>query len=131
MKKSENPLYLKFKQQGWTSIGTFLKETKVPVSAEAARMAIYLGKKISIPVLILLCKYLGFNINEIKKILIDAGDTEFVELMGGYMTPDEKAVLGMYEKIEDKQKVFDYIELIAKAEGKNVKKELDYLKRRA
>lgn len=129
MKKKGNILYQKLMEK-WPDLRTFLKETKVPVSSESARLAIYHGRTIGIPLLMLLCKYLGFNSTEIKKILAEAGDTEYIDLIGAYLTPDEKALLAVYEKINEKQKVLDYMEIIARAEGVTIAKELEYLKRR-
>lgn len=129
MKKKGNILYQKLKTK-WPDLQTFLKETKVPISYETARLAIYHNEKIGIPLLMLLCKYLGFNATEIKKIIADAGDTDFVELIGAYLSPDEKVLLAIYDKINDKQKILDYMEIIAKAEGQTITKELEHLKRR-
>jgi hypothetical protein len=127
--KTENILLRKLRQN-WRTMKNFLENSGVPVSSETARRAIFHNEPITIPPLVLLCKYLGFDGQEIKKILKKAGDEDFSSLIGGYLSPEQEALVAIFDKIEAKSKVLDFAEIIAQNEGKSVKKELKLLKAR-
>lgn len=126
----KNILYTKL-QENFSDLADFAKRSGLPISFETARRAIYEGKAVSIPSLILICKYLGFTPAEIKKIISDAGDRDFVDLIGDgpQLTAQEKALLEAYRKIKAKEMVADHIELIARAEGVDVSKDVISIKK--
>lgn len=134
-KRIETVMYKKLCEK-WPDISSFIRDTKIPVSHETVRQVIIKGNIVGVHLIILIAKYLGFNSNEIKQILIDIGDTEFHPFFGGYgyLSEDEKVLIDIYRKINDRPKIIDYISILAQAEGKNIKKELQileqYLKRR-
>lgn len=133
-KRKDNIMYKKL-LAGWPDMSSFVRQTKIPVSLETVRQVVQEGNVVGVHLMILIAKYLGFNSNEIKQILIDAGDKEFHQFFGGYgyMTEDEKVLIDIYRKIDDRSKIMDYLSILAQAEGKNIKKELQileqYLKR--
>ncbi len=103
MKKN---LLLDKMRENFDDLADFVKRSHMPVSMETVRRALYEGKAISIPSLILIAKYLRFTPNEIKQIIQDAGDVDFSELIGDQNTilqPWEKAILEASRQIVDKK----------------------------
>lgn|SRR5574337_288819 len=133
--KKANKLLLEKLQENYEDIAEFKRRTGVPLSFETVRRAIYLNQDMSIPALIVLCKYLGFTPLEIKKIIMDAGDKEFSSLIGDQETVSqiselEKTLLEIYRKIKSKNTVAEHLALIAQADGVNIASLINRLKKK-
>lgn len=131
MKERNNVLYQKMKEN-YDSLSDFLRRSGCPLSLETVRIAIYLGQEISHPALITLTKYLGFSPSEIREILKKSGDEIYWDLIGEdavNLTTRHKALLTIYDSLKDRHVLDEIVEIMAKAEGLDVKKELRATKR--
>jgi DNA-binding transcriptional MerR regulator len=118
--------------ENYTDILDFVNRSGVPLSFETVRRAIKDIKPVSIPSLILICKYLGFTKEEIKDIIKELGDQDFHELIGDQngmeLTQIEEAIIVAIRKIRQKEPLSlntlaTQIELIAKAYRVDVSEE--------
>lgn len=116
-------------------IAEFKKRTKCPLSVETLRRAIYLDKPVSIPILIIITKYLGFSPGDIKKILKEAGDKDFHTLIGDSapLSEGERGLLAAISAIKEKDPqqlnlIADHIGLIGRAIGLDIKEDTDKLR---
>jgi len=119
--------------RNWDSITDFVETSGIPVSMETVRRAVNHGRPVSIPSLLLIAKYLGFSIPEIKQILQNAGDTDFSALIVDqetHLSVKEEALIEIYRKLKSSRPIEDYLALLAKADKVNIKKELSRLKRK-
>jgi len=115
--------------ENYTDILDFVNRSGVPLSFETVRRAIKDIKPVSIPSLILICKYLSCTKEEIKDIIKELGDQDFHELIGDQkgmeLTQIEEAIILAIRKIRQKEPLSLHtlatqIELIAKAYGVDV-----------
>ena len=118
--------------ENYTDILDFVNRSGVPLSFETVRRAIKDIKPVSIPSLILICKYLSFTKEEIKDIIKELGDQDFHELIGDHngmeLTQIEEAIIVAIRKIRQKEPLSlntlaTQIELIAKAYRVDVSEE--------
>ena len=127
----KNILYNKL-QENFSDLADFVKRSGMPLTFETARRAIYEDKAVSIPTLIMLSKYLGFTPSEIRKILIDAGDKDFSELIGtdegSDLSDQEKALVDAYRQIKSRDSVADQLDLVAKADGVDISAQVTKLR---
>jgi hypothetical protein len=129
-----NILKQKFDQE-FHDIAEFKRRTRCPLANETLRRAIYLGKPLTIPLLIIITKYLGFSPGEIKKILKDAGDKDFYPLIGDSapLSEGERGLLAAVSAIKGKEpqqlnSIADHINLIGRAIGLDIREETDKLR---
>ncbi len=129
----ENILFTKL-QENFSDLADFVKRSGMPLTFETARRAIYEDKAVSIPTLIILSKYLGFTPSEIKKILINAGDKDFSELIGNDegsdLSDQEKALVDAYRQIKSRDTVAEQLDLVAKADGVDISAQVTKLRSR-
>ena len=120
----------------YSDISEFIKRSEIPLSFETVRRLLYEKKKVSTPTLIIVAKYLGFSPARLKEMLQQIGDKDFSALIGDQIVvgvelmETEKALLEVYSLIKSKNAFADYLELIARADGVDISKQLIKLRRK-
>ncbi len=120
--------------QNYTDIADFIRRTGIPLASETLRRAIYEGKPIAFPTLIVLMKYLGFSANEIRDVLKDMGETDFSSLIGQHVPSSldiwERAWLTAGKRLREADptrfnSLLDAMRIYAEGTGIDISKELE------
>jgi hypothetical protein len=104
----ETSLVKKMHAQGWDTVEDFYTNSSVKevASRETCRLLILHNKRIVEPIFIKIAEAMGFTPNEIKKLLLEYGYTDFAHLIGDHqgreLTSEQEAVLSIYEKLINK-----------------------------
>jgi len=126
-------------EERWDTVPDFRQRTGCPLSPESISSAIFRGKQLSAPSLIVFCHFLGFSPAEIRKILKDSGDTLFWHLIGDSkqmpLAAHHKAILEAVDIVLKKDpavlnNIGDHLHLIAKALGADISAQVRMLKKR-
>jgi hypothetical protein len=125
MKKMPNVLFDKFKEEGYETLDEFKVRTGCLLAKETIRIAIYEGRPVSWPVLIILMKDLGFTPNEIRDRLMSLGEKDFSSVISGETRPlqqFESALIALMGRLQQEHPryfngILEHMTLAAEASG--------------
>lgn len=103
--KKKYTLKARLLDEGYENVTDFVRRSGCPISPETIRLAVYEGKQVSTPSLMLVMKYLNYAPGEIREYLEDSGEHEFSPLLptgpSSALAPWETSFLAVARKVRD------------------------------
>jgi hypothetical protein len=142
-----NKFEKKMREEGWPSMQSFFKRSKIPVSMETVRRTLFEGRPTSASMLITVAKHLNFSVPEIKSMLLEDGRfllpserpiaRMLADMIGEQegLSDDEAHVISIMRKLKEKapKEYASMRRLIASAaeliDSVNLKREINILNR--